>query len=1108
MWIVLVAAALAGLPMEEVRWDIAVRGPVAEAIVTQRFTGPVEAGQRAQFMFALPHEGVVDDMTMVIGDTIIHSALRESRQARQEFEVAALDGQIAGLTTQVAGGVFQQELANVPAGQDIEVQLRVLWPVTRTGGQFELVVPTNVAPRFATGFGTHNEFTVRQPYPVRVDADIEAGFDIASLHSPTHTGVNVTTQDSHAGVHWQDRHASGDMILRWENNTGDTQAAAITSGDHSLLVMEGPAPTRGDSGAVEWVLVLDTSGSMSGTPWRRAMGVANNLLANVGPEDTIGLLTFGQSIRSLPPASGARGVELVRQRLAQEGPSGGTLLPSALSAATALPHDGAMRRVMVLITDGLVTDEDGSLTALASAGQRADLAILGVNASPNRALLDRLAVAANGTSSYYLPGDTSDSVTDRLLTAVDNAKCTDVRVEWSTGVQAWPTEPGPLVAGIPVVIAAQHRDTPTWVEVSCRLNGQRWARRVTPTQVDRGRGLQAAWARRNLEALLHDGWATGTDPRLKATALALEYGILSPWTSLVAVESRPDGDGRHALADVDVPEQGTNKPASVTVDDVRRVEYQNPSVDTSSTTRGQVLTRDFLNQIPAGRSYDSAVGMAVGVVGGGGNPNIAGGATSENTYLLDGITITDPVTGTFSLNVNQDRPSSVQPELRTAPSPAPNGPSGSNAIALDFGGAGGTGGQYEAHGAASGSIVRDRLWLLARMHHNSWGPTNAQHGGTRLTYQPTAKHRFTADAAIQNIDTDAKRLDRRDVSGVWQWFTSPSLVLTNRVDGSSLRVGRTLRHAAIATSDLHIIHSRWELGGQVRLGHIRLEDDTRNWIGRAEVFARLQLADLWHLDGTAGVAGSGTTAPTGRLALRGSLPRGKVKGALVAEQTVPDLSALPGDVSTLPIQRRVAGTVSLQLLEDFWLGTSGQLDDNTTWATSMDGLAVTGSGRLLSSRGPSGSLWLEKEQSRRWHAKVSWLVSARTAVDGALQDPDIEEIQGLTNSLRPHRVLGSIDWKLPTDPWTMRLRLNGQWASAIQGIDARWAAPRLSLGVGLEQEIDTRRGKLVLHAGVRHGVAAGLGSLTIDSGPTIQWNRLSEGLQDKTHVQFGLTWRT
>jgi hypothetical protein len=562
------------------------------------------------------------------------------------------------------------------------------------------------------------------------------------------------------------------------------------------------------------------------------------------------------------------------------------------------------------------------------------------------------------------------------------------------------------------------------------------------------------------------------------------------------------------MADVEVPEDGTNKPATVTANGVRQIEYQNAPVDTTSTSRGQVLTREFLNQIPAGRSYQSSVGMTAGVVGGGGNPNMAGGASNENTYMLDGVTITDPVTGTFSLNFNYNTPASVLPELRSVPTPSPTGPTGTNAVTVDIGGGAGTGGQYEAHGVVSGPIARDKIWLLARLHHNTWGPAHAQHGGTRLTYQPSAQHRFTADAVVQHIETDAKRLDRRDLSGVWQWFTSPSLVLTNRVDASSSRIGSTLRQTAVATSDLHITHSRWELGAQVRLGHVRLKDDTGTWIARAEVFSRLQLAEHWHLDATGGVARSGTTTPTGRLTLHGSLPHGKVVGTLFAEQAVPNLSALPGDVSTLPVQRRVAGVLQTRLLEDIWLGASGQLDDTTLWATSTDSLAVTGSGRLLRSRGPSAALWLEKTQSKRWTSKLTWLVSARKAGDGALQDPDIADAEAFTSGLRTHRVIGTGAWKLPTDPWTTHIRLDGQWASAVQGSTERWAAPRLSLGIRVEQDIDVRRGKLVIHAGLRHGVATGLGALTTPLGPTVQWSRLSERLQDSTNVQFGLTWRT
>jgi hypothetical protein len=83
------------------------------------------------------------------------------------------------------------------------------------------------------------------------------------------------------------------------------------------------------------------------------------------------------------------------------------------------------------------------------------------------------------------------------------------------------------------------------------------------------------------------------------------------------------------------------------------IEEARPTIDTESATRGSVLTKDFLDRIPAGRSYQQAVQMAAGVTGGA-NANIGGAGSNENTYMLDGVNITDPVTGTFSLNFNYD----------------------------------------------------------------------------------------------------------------------------------------------------------------------------------------------------------------------------------------------------------------------------------------------------------------------------------------------------------------------------------------------------------------------------------------------------------------------
>lgn len=83
------------------------------------------------------------------------------------------------------------------------------------------------------------------------------------------------------------------------------------------------------------------------------------------------------------------------------------------------------------------------------------------------------------------------------------------------------------------------------------------------------------------------------------------------------------------------------------------VEESRPVIDTESGNRGSVLTKEFLERIPAGRSYQSAVQLAAGVTGGA-NPNVGGSSSNENQYLLDGVNITDPVTGTFSLNFNFD----------------------------------------------------------------------------------------------------------------------------------------------------------------------------------------------------------------------------------------------------------------------------------------------------------------------------------------------------------------------------------------------------------------------------------------------------------------------
>ncbi len=271
------------------------------------------------------------------------------------------------------------------------------------------------------------------------------------------------------------------------------------------------------------------------------------------------------------------------------------------------------------------------------------------------------------------------------------------------------------------------------------------------------------------------------------------------------------------------------------------VEEKGPAVDTESAQRGSVLTKEFLERIPAGRSYQSAVQMAAGVTGGS-NPNIGGASYNENTYLLDGVNITDPVTGTFSLNFNFDAIEQIQ-VLTTAFDPeygynlggVVNVLTQSGGNTLDF-----VTGVYVTNGnwsprldaryasdgyelaptdfdsrfelyrvgmMVSGPVVRDKAWflasysmarsLIANVGIDLPRDFDGHYMLAKLTTQPSVSHRFTVlfqtdPSAIDNLDQGDRYVEPEAqyrqaqggyfVSGQWDWYISSDMYLETKAN--------------------------------------------------------------------------------------------------------------------------------------------------------------------------------------------------------------------------------------------------------------------------------------------------------------------------------------
>jgi Ca-activated chloride channel family protein len=139
------------LPLEHTDVALDVRGLVAAATVTQRFSNPTAAPLEAVYVFPLPHDAAVYDMEARVGERVIRAVVKEREEARRTYQAARDEGRRAALVEQERPNVFTTSLANVLPGERIDVRLRYVSPLAWEGGRVRLTFPMVVGPRYIPG---------------------------------------------------------------------------------------------------------------------------------------------------------------------------------------------------------------------------------------------------------------------------------------------------------------------------------------------------------------------------------------------------------------------------------------------------------------------------------------------------------------------------------------------------------------------------------------------------------------------------------------------------------------------------------------------------------------------------------------------------------------------------------------------------------------------------------------------------------------------------------------------------------------------------------------------------------------------------------------------
>src|SRR4029453_1285403 len=189
------AAGTGWLPVPALATDVELRvaGVVARGRVVQRFRNPTGRWLEALYVFPLPETAAVDHMELHVGDRVIEGRIQEREQAKQSYERAKNEGRQASLVEQERPDVFHVSIANLGPGEVLEVSLDYQDAVRFDAGAFRLRFPTVVAPRYAPGVPDAARISppVLHPddgpvNPVRIRVELDPGFPLASLASPSH----------------------------------------------------------------------------------------------------------------------------------------------------------------------------------------------------------------------------------------------------------------------------------------------------------------------------------------------------------------------------------------------------------------------------------------------------------------------------------------------------------------------------------------------------------------------------------------------------------------------------------------------------------------------------------------------------------------------------------------------------------------------------------------------------------------------------------------------------------------------------------------------------------------------------------------------------------
>ena len=541
------------LEIRQVKATATIKDQVAQTRIEQEFYNPNPGQLEGTFILPLPKGAHLEKFRMDVNGKMTDAELLTADKAKRIYEEIVRKAKDPALLEYVGQDLIKVRIFPIEGNSTKKIELSYSQVLKNDADLVSYRLPLNTSKYSSTPI---KNFSLK--------LEIETGTPLKTIYSPTHN-IEVLRHGARTatiGMEQQQLAAEKDLELFYSVEKGELGMSLLTykkkGEDGYFMLFATPGFDTGKQNALpkDVVFVLDTSGSMSGKKLEQAKKALIFCIQNLNDEDRFEVIRFATEteslFRELKPvtADSRKEAETFVTNLKT---IGGTAIDDALRTALDTGDKESKRpKLVVFLTDGLPTVGDTSVDGIMkSVKERAQgmtrVFAFGVGTDVNTHLLDRIAEETRAVSQYVLPDEDTEVKLSSFFSKISNPVLAELSLDFGD-LKASKIHPGKLpdlFKGQQLIIAGRYQNGgKTGISLRGKVGDdeKKFNESVDFTNEDTSHEfIPRLWATRRVGFLLEEIRHRGENAELKeeATALAKQYGIVTPYTSFLVTEDQP-----------------------------------------------------------------------------------------------------------------------------------------------------------------------------------------------------------------------------------------------------------------------------------------------------------------------------------------------------------------------------------------------------------------------------------------------------------------------------------------------------------------------------------------------------------------------------------------